>query len=208
MFIGDAIWKAALDYHHRTSRLPYGERVASSLSRHVGQAESILDLGCGDGENLLKLASRTGAKRYVGIDVKVRPHARIDVVPYDGLNVPFPDRSFEVVSLIDVLHHCSDPQRVLNEAVRVASKVVLIKDHFAFGPITHRMLYWIDRAGNARDNIFCPGTYFEPAQWIAMIETARGRVAGLDWPLNTHDLPWRILGWPQLQFTAKIVPVP
>jgi SAM-dependent methyltransferase len=207
MFIDDALKKVALDYHHRTSRIPYGERVSSSLANHVGQLESILDLGCGDGENLLKLAERTGAKRYVGIDVEVRPHAKVEVVAYDGLHVPFPDNSFEAVSLIDVLHHCTDPQQVLNEAVRVASKVVLIKDHFAFGPITHKMLYWIDRVGNAKDNIFCPGTYFEPAQWIAMIEGAKGRVERLDWPLKTHDLPWRIVGWPELQFTAKIVPV-
>src|SRR5438477_9781457 len=145
MFLDDAIKKVALDYHHRTSRIPYGERVVSSLANHVGQADSILDLGCGDGENLLRLADRLGAKKFVGVDVELRPHARVEVVSYDGLHVPFADDSFDVVSLIDVLHHCTDPQQVLNEAVRVASKVVLIKDHFAFGPITHKMLYWIDR---------------------------------------------------------------
>jgi hypothetical protein len=89
----------------------------------------------------------------------------------------------------------------------VAEKVLVIKDHFAFGPVTHKMLYWMDIAGNSRDSIPSPGTYFEPPQWVSMITEAGGRVAALDWPLKTHDLPWRLIGWPQLQFTAKVVPV-
>jgi hypothetical protein len=62
----------------------------------------------------------------------------------------------------------------------------------------------MDLVGNAKDSIPCPGTYFTPAQWIEMIQSAGGRIAALDWPLKTHDLPWRIVGWPELQFTAKL----
>jgi hypothetical protein len=69
------------------------------------------------------------------------------------------------------------------------------------------MLYWMDLVGNAKDGIASPGTYFEPDEWVAMIARAGGRMIALDWPLKTHDLPWRIVGWPQLQFTAKIAPL-
>ena len=202
----DAIKRAALDYHHRTSRIPCGNRVVESLAKHLGRVDSLLDVGCGDGVNLTRLARESGATRLVGVDVVVRPTATINVVPYDGLTLPFPDRSFDAVSIVDVLHHCSDPARVLSEVIRVANKVVVIKDHFAFGPLTHKMLYWMDIAGNAKDSIFSPGTYFEPQQWIAMIAAAGGKVESLDWPLKTHDLPWRIIGWPELQFTAKVIP--
>ena len=196
-----------LAYHHRTSRIPHGERVVSSLAKQLGRVDSLLDVGCGDGNNLLALAKRSGATRVQGVDVVVRPTAVIDVQAYDGTHLPFGDRSFEGVSIVDVLHHCLEPRAVLKEALRVADKVLVIKDHFAFGPLTHKMLYWMDIAGNAKDSIASPGTYFEPQQWVSMIAEAGGRVESLDWPLKTHDLPWRIVGWPELQFTARVVPV-
>jgi SAM-dependent methyltransferase len=196
-----------LAYHDRTSRGPHGERVVGSLAKQLGQVDSLLDVGCGDGKNLLALAARAGATRVVGVDVVVRPTASVEVVKYDGLHLPFGDRSFDAVSIIDVLHHCTEPLTVLKETLRVADKVLIIKDHFAFGPLTHKMLYWMDLVGNAKDSIASPGTYFEPQQWISMIATAGGRVASLDWPLKTHDLPWRLVGWPELQFTARVVPV-
>lgn len=196
-----------LDYHHRTSRIPCGERVVSSLAGHLGHVGSLLDVGCGDGKNTRALADRAGATRVAGVDVLVRPSAVIDVTAFDGLHLPFPDASFDAVSIVDVLHHCTEPQTVLREVVRVASKVVVIKDHFAFGPVTNKMLYWMDIAGNAKDSIPVPGTYFHPRQWVEMITGAGGRIDAIDWPLKTHDLPWRIVGWPQLQFTARVVPV-
>jgi SAM-dependent methyltransferase len=202
----DRVKQWALEYHHRTSRVPQGERVADSIVRHIGRAESLLDVGCGDGRNLVRVAERVGAKRHEGVDVLVRPTAIIPVTPYDGRHLPFPDRSFEAVTMIDVLHHCDDPEQVLREIMRVASRVVAIKDHFSFGPITNRLLYAMDIAGNAKDGIPSPGNYLSPRQWVAMIDDAGGRITALDWPLKTHDLPWRIVGWPELQFTARIEP--
>ncbi len=202
----DRLKQGFLAYHHRTSRIPQGERVVASLTRHLGHVNSLLDVGCGDGGNTLAVARVAGATRIIGVDVHVRPTAMIEVQPYDGVHLPFPDGAFEAVTIVDVLHHCTDPQAVLSECVRVASKCLVIKDHFAFGPISHKLLYFMDIAGNAKDGIPSPGTYFEPQQWVEMIAKAGGRIASLDWPLKTHDLPWRIVGWPQLQFTAKVVP--
>lgn len=196
-----------LSYHHRTSRIPQGERVVASLAKQLGHANSLLDVGCGDGKNTLALARQVGATRVMGVDVVVRPTAVIEVQSYDGVHLPFPDRSFDAVSIVDVLHHCTDPLAVLKETLRVADKMLIIKDHFAFGPVTHKMLYWMDIAGNAKDAIPSPGTYFEPQQWVSMIAEAGGRIESLDWPLKTHDLPWRLIGWPQLQFTARVVPI-
>ncbi|HZU85182.1 MAG TPA: class I SAM-dependent methyltransferase [Polyangiaceae bacterium] len=202
----DAV-KLFLDYHHRTSRLPQGKRVTESLAAHLGKVGSLLDVGCGDGTNTRRLADASGATRVVGVEVQPREHTQVPIEPYDGRNLPFPDRSFDAVSLVDVLHHCEDPQRVLDEAVRVARTMVVVKDHFAFGPVTRKLLYWMDIVGNAKARVPTPGTYFALRDWVRMVDRAHGRIAAIDWPLKTHDLPWRLVGWPELQFTAKIVPV-
>jgi len=195
-----------LELHHRGVRVPRAGRIIESLARQIGSAESLLDVGCGDGVYALELARAVGARELAGVDVHVRPTAQIEVRPYDGLHLPFPDRSFDAVSIIDVLHHCDHPRAVLAEAVRVARRVVAVKDHFAFGLISRKVLLLMDVAGNAKDGIPSPGTYFDPPTWVSMVADAGGKMVALDWPLAIHDMPWRLVGWPQLQFTAKIVP--
>ncbi len=64
----------------------------------------------------------------------------------------------------------------------------------------------MDLVGNAKDGIACPGTYFTPSKWVQMIHEEEGRIEALDWPLKTHNLPWRLVGWAELQVTASIVP--
>ena len=196
-----------VDLYFATNRDVRSDRVTRSLAKQLGLVDSLLDVGCGDGRYTRRLAEEAGASRACGVDVKVREHTYIEVQKYDGHSLPFPSQSFDAVTMVDVLHHCDDPQRVLDEALRVARKVVAVKDHFAFGPVTRQMLYAMDVVGNARFGIPSPGTYFSPTDWVRMVDAAGGRIASLEWPLKLHDLPWRILGWPELQFTARIVPV-
>jgi SAM-dependent methyltransferase len=195
-----------LDVHHQGVRVPRATRIIESLARHIERAESLLDVGCGDGVYALDLARTVGARKLVGVDVHVRSTAQIEVQAYDGLHLPFADQSFDAVSIIDVLHHCDNPRVVLAEAVRVARRVVAVKDHFAFGPISRKLLLLMDLAGNAKDGIASPGTYFDPPTWVSMVAAARGSLVALDWPLAIHSMPWRLVGWPELQFTAKVMP--
>lgn len=199
--------RAFLAYHHRTSRVPQGERVAASIARQLGPVDSLLDIGCGDGVNTRRIAAMVGATQIAGVDVHVRPSATIPVKRYDGLKIDEPDASFDGVTLIDVLHHCREPLAVLKEALRVCKRVLVIKDHFAFGPLSKQLLYWMDIAGNAKDAIPSPGAYATPQQWVSMIGASGGRMSELHWPLKTHDLPWRLVGWPELQFTARVLPL-
>ena len=63
-----------------------------------------------------------------GIDVLVRDHAHIPVVKFDVTSIPFPDRSFDTLVFVDVLHHTNDPVLLLREAARVARNTIVIKD--------------------------------------------------------------------------------
>lgn len=92
-------------------------------------AQSLLDVGCGNGANTALFAQ--ALPRVAGVDVEperlsvAREFARthgMDNVEYvisDGLNIPYPDDSFDYVTNFDVLEHVEDEQKTLSEIARV-----------------------------------------------------------------------------------------
>jgi SAM-dependent methyltransferase len=196
--------RALFALHHRAIHLPRVERVTRSLAAQIGRAGSLLDIGCGDGSVAVGIGAAIGATRLAGVDVLVRPETAIPVTPYDGEHLPFADGAFEAVVISDVLHHCEHPAIVLREALRVAARVVAIKDHFRFDRLSGAILLAMDQVGNAGPGVLVRGTYFTGGEFAALVHDAGGRVTGLEWPLRIHDLPWRLITQDRLQFTAKI----
>ena len=115
----------------------------------------VLDVGCGDG----RVASRwTETLAVEGIDVLARDDALIPIHAFDGLHMPFDDKSFDAVTLVDVLHHTDDPLVLLKEAARVTRAIVVIKDHIAETKLDHLTLRMMDWVGNAPMVSPCPIT--------------------------------------------------
>jgi SAM-dependent methyltransferase len=75
-----------------------------------------------------------------GIDVRLRADAAFPIKAFDGKSVPFDNGSFDVVMLVDVLHHTDDPIGLLREAVRVARQAIVIKDHLLKGALAYSTL--------------------------------------------------------------------
>jgi len=89
---------------------------------------SILDLGCGYGAYSLALAAE--GRQCVGCDVNMKYlgpacSSGLPVVAVDSV-LPFPDRSFDTVMLLEVIEHVSQLDGILSEAFRVARRNVLI----------------------------------------------------------------------------------
>ncbi len=194
----------AKQIHRAFVQRPRTERLARALADLVGPAGSILDVGCGSGEVAARVAAITGARRVEGVDILVQPSAHVSVTAYDGTTLPYPGGAYDVVVLSDVLHHAESPARLLAEALRVASRAVVVKDHFAFGAASRRLLLAMDLAANGFYGIAVRGTYLDPAAWRALFHGAGARVDALSWPLVVHPAPLRLLAPSRLQFAARL----
>lgn len=194
-------------YHHRVVHLPRVERVIEAVATLVGSAGSVLDVGCGDGRIARGVAERVGAARVVGVDVALRPEVLVEALRYDGGRLPFDDASFDAVLACDVLHHAIDPEALLRECLRVAGRTVAIKDHLKLGPVSDRILWLMDVAGNAGPGVTVRGHYLGLGEWFDLARAAGGRFSHFTWPLRIHDLPWRLVTRSELQFAALLEPL-
>ncbi len=99
----------------------------------------LLDVGTGLGDSparARRLANREGIhlttlglERTTAVAAAARPRAELACVG-DGLALPFADRSIDVVTCSQVLHHFADPEAsvLLRELHRVARRLVIIAD--------------------------------------------------------------------------------
>jgi len=140
--------------------------LSQHLSRVIPEATSVLDVGCGDGLIARLIRHRRPDLELLGIDVLVRPKSFIPVAQFDGKALPYDDASFDCVMFVDVLHHMVDPMTLLREAVRVARKSIIIKDHARDGLLGGLTLRVMDKIGNQRHGVLLPYNYWTTEQWV------------------------------------------
>lgn len=141
------------------------------ITPHFRPGDTVLDVGCGGGtlgEALLKSPGCPAEVRIRGLERFPRGGEPIEVIPYDGLTMPVPDASQDIVIVADVLHHDEDPERLLRECRRVCRRLLVIKDHQRRGLLAQARLSFIDWAANAPYGVRCLYRYNTPAQWRAV----------------------------------------
>lgn len=104
-------------------------------------ARTLLDVGTGTGRALRYFAEHRPALETRGlepvpalaekaVEAGVQP-GTIDIG--DGLTMPYADDAFDAVCELGVLHHIADPNAVVREMTRVASRAILLSDNNCFG---------------------------------------------------------------------------
>jgi SAM-dependent methyltransferase len=121
-------------------------RRLEKIQAHV-VGKSLLDVGAAEGW------AGEWAQAQLGLQVDL-----VDVVDlnrtdlplhlYDGRHLPFPDKSYDTVMLLLVLHHCDDPSRVLAESVRVARKRIIITESICRTRAGRAFLTFLDKGFN------------------------------------------------------------
>jgi SAM-dependent methyltransferase len=106
-------------------------------------AGALLDVGCGPGNIVLKIAQRSPSLSIVGLDYSQnmvdtarRTAAEMELGKQvffqraDAGRMPFADGSFDIVLSNSVLHHLADPSRMFREMLRVAKPdgAILVRD--------------------------------------------------------------------------------
>jgi Rnl2 family RNA ligase len=122
---------------HKFKRKSGPPRVTQALAMLDGlDPRSLLDIGSGRGAFLWPLVARFEHLPVTSVDRLAHRVADIEAVHAGGIArvraqvgdvtaLPFPDASFDVVTILEVLEHLEDPAAAARETLRVASRYVL-----------------------------------------------------------------------------------
>lgn len=124
------------DKWYKTSYGRYADKLEKELFLKLvdfKKGQSLLDVGCGTGH--FSFWFHDLGFKVVGMDISTEmlkvarskiKSEKIRFIQADACNLPFPDNSFDVVTLITVLEFLSEPQKALCEAFRVSRERIFL----------------------------------------------------------------------------------
>lgn len=144
--------------------------IGGKLAPHLAPGMTVLDVGSGTGRLSRWLAARTGIRPTLA-DVVDFDNRVLDF-PYvlleDPLTLPFPDRAFDAVIMLFVLHHIEewdDQERLVREAARVGSRHLLVIEDTPTSRVDRAMNVAWDWLLNLRHGVPRPFTFRTVRGW-------------------------------------------
>lgn len=173
---------------------PYRKRIFTEVEKILIDQKpfiNILDFGSGDGWFSEMFLKKEFSSNITSLDIKERTNFYLKPMLYDGGNIPFPNKYFELSFTSDVIHHSPNPKQTLKEILRCTKKKFLIKDHTFKNNFDFLTLCLLDIIGNSIPEINCPFNYQKEFEWFQTIEEEGFQLQKLIFPLSCHT---RIMG--------------
>lgn len=150
----------------------------SLIGPHLRPGDRLLDVGTGAGY-VPWLAEQEYDVRATGVDIADYRRAPLpSFAVFDGIHLPFPDDSFDVLVLAFVLHHLPNDRKglLLAEAKRVAARTLIVVEDTPRNAVDR----WFSRRHGEefrrRINSTAPFGFFTQAQWAAVLEVVGFRL--------------------------------
>ena len=157
-------------------------------------AQSLLDVGCGEGVLTHRWAAQLAPRRVVGIDLAdatlqaewaTRPAPNLEYRVMKAENLPFADGEFDAAAAIEVLEHVPDAEHTVAEMARVAKRWLLVsvpREPLWRGLNMARGAYWKD-LGNTPGHV----NHWSKRSFVALL-SRHGEVVQARSPF-----PWTML---------------
>jgi SAM-dependent methyltransferase len=178
--------------------------LAGKLAAIIPPGATLLDVGSGDGLIAILMKENRPDIAVCGTDVLARLRTHIPITLFDGQTIPFPDASFDVLTIVDVLHHTEDPLVLLREAIRVSRRCLLIKDHTLDGFLAGPTLRFMDWVGNAHHGVALPYNYWPKQKWLAAFAQLGLTVEHWETVPELYPWPARMIFGRSLHFIARL----
>lgn len=151
------IFKNLLEYKTRNT--------IQAIRGYLG--DSIIDVGAGRCRMAKEIKRVSPNKKVSCVDVVDINETDIELMIYDGNELPYKDNEFNTGLLLFVLHHCNNPIKVLEETMRVCKDNVILIEH----PNSYFMRKWDYFANNVfNHNINCPFNFKSIDRWKEIIK--------------------------------------
>jgi hypothetical protein len=166
-------------------RAPHYQAVMLQGLRSLWQGHHarLLDIGGGTGVIAQCMAELFPVDAVTSVDVEDRFCAglTIDTCVYDGVRLPFADRSQDAATINNVVHHIPEGVRVglFRDIARVVDGPLYIKDHATTGRIDDARLTLLDMIGNIAFAGQVSADYLSMDDWQVLAAASGYRIAAV-----------------------------
>jgi len=116
------------------------------IEKYIQNNDNIMDLGCGPGW----ITSFLRKKGFTVTPVDIEDLSIIDEIKpiiFNGEQLPFKDKEFDLTLLLTVLHHVKDPIDLIRETKRISKRIIIIEDIHSNG-LQKLMVMFLDSIMN------------------------------------------------------------
>ncbi len=154
----------------------------------IAATDYVLDIGCGGGRTVQKLAAMTSQGKVTGVDyadgsVSVARETNADAIASGRVAIdhgsveklPYADRAFDLATAIETFYYWPDPEANLREVLRVlrpGGRLLLVAESYRRGSapsVAGRVMTWLLR-----------GKHLSVAEHVALLTAAGFRDVSTD----------------------------